>query len=106
MVVTETGFICLNDNYCGFEAVFRGKNGSGSKVRTEKCTGRVKNLIIKTDTLKIRFLELIGILGKATSDENKCFSKTICIPFSAVQTKIIPDDKALLMDKYVLPCAD
>ena len=90
----------------GLRPFLGGKNGSGSKVRTEKYTMRVKNLIIKTDTLKIRFLELIVLLGEATSDENKCFSKAICISFAAVQTKIIPDDKALLMDKYVLPCAD
>ncbi len=61
MAVTETGFICLNDNYCGFETVFMGKNDSRSKVRVEKCTMRVKNLIVKTDTLKIRILGLIGL---------------------------------------------
>ena len=44
MVVTETGFICLNDNYCGFETVFMGKNDSGFKVRLEKCTNLFGNI--------------------------------------------------------------
>ena len=72
-----------------------GKNDPSSIVRVEKWTRRLKNLIVKTDTLQIRILELIGLLGEATSDENKCFSKVICIPFSAVQTKIIAYGNAL-----------
>ena len=59
-------------------------------------------MIIKTDTLKIRFLELIVLLGEATSDENKCFSKDICIPFSAVQTKMFSDENTPLKDKPVV----
>ena len=79
----------------GLRPFLGGKNDPRSKVRVEKCTMRIKNLIIKTDTLKIRFLELIVLLGEATSDENKCFSKVICISFSAVQTKIFSDENVL-----------
>ena len=63
-------------------------------------------MIIKTDTLKIRFLELIGLLCEATSDENKCFSKVICISFSAVQTKMFSDENTPLKDKSVVLIAD
>ena len=79
----------------GWRLFLGGKNGLGSKVRVEKYKMRGKNLIIKTDTLQIRILELIGLLGEAISAENKCFSKVICIPFSAVQTKIIPDGSTI-----------
>ena len=63
-------------------------------------------MIVKTDTLQIRILELIGLLGEATSDENKCFSKAICISFAAVQTKMFSDENTPLKDKSVMLIAD
>ena len=90
----------------GWRLFLGGKNGLGSKVRVEKYKMRGKNLIIKTDTLQIRILELIGLLGEATSDENKCISKAICISFAAVQTKMFSDENTPLKDKSVVLIAD
>lgn len=45
-------------------------------LRDKKCMCEVKTLEKKTDTIMIRILELIALLGEATSEEIKRFSKS------------------------------